>query len=147
MMMADARSTLRPPPLSQMSRHVRRTTALLSCLAAGACTNPLSLSISPTCAHYNLTAPNGWRLSASPPRVRVDGAWLNASDNSLIFTSQTSTTGADAWGAFNAITAFNAHFSSLRETTQRTTHVVLGRGNALNERAMKLLAEMTGTNN
>ncbi len=50
-----------------------------------------------------------------------------------------------AWGAFNAITAFNAHFSSLRETTQRTTHVVLGRGNQLNERAMKMLAEMTGT--
>ena len=76
--------------------------ALLSRLAIA--TNPLTLTLSPTCASYALNAPNSWAFAGSSPRVWVGGVLLNASDGSLVFSSQTSWDGADAWGAFNATT-------------------------------------------
>jgi phage/plasmid-like protein (TIGR03299 family) len=47
-----------------------------------------------------------------------------------------------AWGAFNAVTAYNAHFSSLRATGSRIDHVVTGAGAVMNAKAMDLLEEL-----
>lgn len=62
--------------------------------------NPLSLAVSPAGA-YVLRAPS-WTLTGAPLRVRVDGAWLNATDGSLVLASTSQWAGADTWGAFNA---------------------------------------------
>ena len=64
--------------------------------------NPLTLTLS-AAGSYTLRTPQGWALTGSPVRALVAGAWVNASDGSLLLLGPAcSSEGADAWGAFNS---------------------------------------------